>query len=154
MYDIDVWMRKWCYYVLSILTYDKRNIIPVIEPNPIRVLVVDDHEMVRSGLTTFLEAFDDLELVGQAANGREAVDLCATVRPHVILMDLAMPEMDGVAATQAICQAYPEVKIIALTSFGDQDLVQRVLQAGAVGYLLKSASIDELANAIRTACSN
>jgi NarL family two-component system response regulator LiaR len=137
--------------VLTILTYDKKNIIPVIEPDPIRVLVVDDHEMVRSGLATFLEAFDDLELVGEAANGREAVGLCAKARPNVILMDLVMPELDGVAATRAIHQMCPEVKIIVLTSFGDQDLVQRALQAGAVGYLLKSASIDEIANAIRTA---
>jgi len=129
-------------------------IIPVIEPNPIRVLIVDDYEMVRSGLATFLEAFDDLELVGEAANGTEAVRLCATVRPNVILMDLVMPEMDGIAATRAIRQAYPAVQVIALTSFGDQDLVQRALQAGAVSYLFKNASIDVLANAIRTACSN
>jgi NarL family two-component system response regulator LiaR len=151
LYDIDGCIRKWCYYVLTILTYDKRNIIPVTEPNPIRVLVVDDHERVRSGLATFMEAFDDLELVGEAANGKEAIRLCAEAQPQVVLMDLVMPEMDGVSATRAVCQAYPEVKIIALTSFGDQDLVQRALQAGAVGYLLKNTSIDELANAIRTA---
>jgi NarL family two-component system response regulator LiaR len=121
---------------------------------PIRVMIVDDHEMIRNGLTVFLEAFDDLELVGEAANGTEAVRLCAKARPNVILMDLVMPEMDGVAATRAIRQAYPAVQVIALTSFGDQDLVQRVLQAGAVSYLLKNASIDDLANAIHTACSN
>jgi NarL family two-component system response regulator LiaR len=121
---------------------------------PIRVMIVDDHEMIRNGLTVFLEAFDDLELVGEAANGTEAVRLCAKARPNVILMDLVMPEMDGIAATRAIRQAYPAVQVIALTSFGDQDLVQRALQAGAVSYLLKNASIDDLANAIRTACSN
>jgi NarL family two-component system response regulator LiaR len=121
---------------------------------PIRVMIVDDHEMVRSGLATFLEAFDDLELVGEAANGTEAVRLCATVRPNVILMDLVMPEMDGVAATRAIRQAYPAVQVIALTSFGDQDLVQRALRAGAFSYLLKNASIAQMADAIRTACSN
>jgi NarL family two-component system response regulator LiaR len=126
----------------------------MIEPNPIRVLVVDDYEVVRSGLATFLEAFDDLELVGEAANGTEAVHLCAKARPNVILMDLVMPEMDGVAATRAIRQAYPAVQVVALTSFGDQDLVQRALQAGAVSYLLKNASIDDLAHAIRTACSH
>jgi NarL family two-component system response regulator LiaR len=118
---------------------------------PIRVMIVDDHEVIRNGLTVFLEAFDDLELVGEAANGTEAVRLCAKARPNVILMDLVMPEMDGVAATRAIRQAYPAVQVIALTSFGDQDLVQRALQAGAVSYLLKNASIDEMANAIRTA---
>jgi len=121
---------------------------------PIRVMIVDDHDMIRNGLTVFLEAFDDLELVGEAADGEEAIRLCATVRPNVILMDLVMPDMDGVAATRAIRQAYPAVQVIALTSFGDQDLVQRALQAGAASYLLKNASIDDLAHAIRTACSN
>jgi NarL family two-component system response regulator LiaR len=121
---------------------------------PIRVMIVDDHEMIRNGLTVFLEAFDDLELVGEAADGEEAVRLCAKARPNVILMDLVMPEMDGVAATRAIRQAYPAVQVIALTSFGDQDLVPKALQAGAVSYLLKNASIDDLAHAIRTACSN
>jgi NarL family two-component system response regulator LiaR len=121
------------------------------ESNPIRVMIVDDHDMVRSGLGVFLEAFDDLELVGEAADGKEAIRLCAEVQPHVVLMDLVMPEMDGIAATRAIRQADPTVQIIALTSFNDQDLVQGALQAGAVGYLLKNASIDELAAAIRAA---
>jgi NarL family two-component system response regulator LiaR len=121
------------------------------EPNPIRVMIVDDHDMVRSGLSVFLEAFDDLELVGEAADGQEAIRLCAEVQPHVVLMDLLMPEMDGVAATRAIRRANPAVQIIALTSFNDQNLVQGALQAGAVGYLLKNASIDELAAAIRSA---
>jgi NarL family two-component system response regulator LiaR len=121
------------------------------EPNPIRVMIVDDHDMVRSGLSVFLEAFDDLELVGEVADGKEAIRLCAEVQPHVVLMDLVMPEMDGIAATRAIRQAYPNIQIIALTSFGSQDLVQGALQAGAVGYLLKNASIDELAAAIRAA---
>jgi NarL family two-component system response regulator LiaR len=121
---------------------------------PIRVMIVDDHEMIRNGLTVFLEAFDDLELVGEAANGTEAVRLCAKARPNVILMDLVMPEMDGVAATRAIRQAYPAVQVIALAGFSDQDLVQRALQAGAVSYLLKNVYIDDLANAIRTACNN
>jgi NarL family two-component system response regulator LiaR len=121
------------------------------ETNPIRVMIVDDHDMVRSGLSVFLEAFDDLELVGEAADGEEAIRLCAEVQPHVVLMDLVMPEMDGISATRAIRQADPTVQIIALTSFNDQDLVQGALQAGAVGYLLKNASIDELAAAIRAA---
>jgi NarL family two-component system response regulator LiaR len=121
------------------------------EPNPIRVMIVDDHDMVRSGLSVFLEAFDDLEMVGEAADGKEAIRLCAEVQPHVVLMDLVMPEMDGIEATRAIRQADPTVQVIALTSFNDQDLVQGALQAGAVGYLLKNASIDELAAAIRAA---
>jgi NarL family two-component system response regulator LiaR len=121
------------------------------ETNPIRVMIVDDHDMVRSGLSVFLEAFDDLELVGEAADGKEAIRLCAEIQPHVVLMDLVMPEMDGVAATRAIRQADPNVQIIALTSFNDQGLVQGALQAGAVGYLLKNASIEELAAAIRAA---
>jgi len=121
------------------------------ETNPIRVMIVDDHDMVRSGLSVFLEAFDDLELVGEAADGEEAIRLCSELQPHVVLMDLVMPAMDGVAATRAIRQANPMVQIIALTSFNDQDLVQGALQAGAVGYLLKNASIDELAAAIRAA---
>jgi NarL family two-component system response regulator LiaR len=123
----------------------------MIESDPIRVMIVDDYDMVRKGLAVFLEAFDDLKLVGEAANGKEAVRLCAEVQPHVVLMDLVMPEMDGIAATRAICQACPDVKVIMLTSFGDQDLMQRALQAGAIGYLLKNASIDEIAFAIRTA---
>jgi NarL family two-component system response regulator LiaR len=121
------------------------------DTNSIRVMIVDDHDMVRSGLSVFLEAFDDLELVGEAADGGEAIRLCAEVQPHVVLMDLVMPEMDGIAATQAIRQADPNVQIIALTSFNDQGMVQEALQAGAVGYLLKNTSIDELAAAIRAA---
>jgi NarL family two-component system response regulator LiaR len=121
------------------------------ESTLIRVMIVDDHDMVRSGLSVFLDAFDDLELVGEAADGEEAIRLCAEVQPHVVLMDLVMPEMDGVEATRAIRQAYPNIQVIALTSFSEQDLVQGALQAGAVGYLLKNASIDELAAAIRAA---
>src|ERR671924_677611 len=84
--------------------------------NRIRVLIVDDHGVVRSGLAAFLKAFDDLELVGEAANGRDALHLCAQVRPDVVLMDLMMPEMDGAAAVRAIRQQYPRIQVIALTS--------------------------------------
>ena len=121
------------------------------EREPIRVVIVDDHDMVRSGLSVFLESFEDMELVGEAANGVEAVRLCARVQPDVVLMDLLMPEMDGVAATQAIRQANPQIQVIALTSFAEDQLVERALRAGTIGYLLKNASIDELANAIRAA---
>jgi NarL family two-component system response regulator LiaR len=134
--------------------HNRRKGVSVAEKAPIRVMIVDDHDMVRSGLMVFLDAFDDLELVGEAADGTEALHLCAETRPGVILMDLLMPEMDGIAATRAIRQTYPNVQIIALTSFSDQDLVQRALQAGAAGYVLKNAPIDELANAIRAAFRN
>lgn len=118
---------------------------------PIRVMLVDDHTMVRRGLATFLKVFDDLELAGEAANGEDAIQLCAQIRPDVVLMDMVMPDMDGVTATHAIRQQFPEAQVIALTSFKDRELVQDALQAGAIGYLLKDVSADELAQAIRAA---
>lgn len=121
------------------------------ETRRIRVLVVDDHAVVRSGLGAFLLAFDDLELAGEASNGDEAVRRCAELAPDVVLMDLVMPRLDGAAATRAIKEKYPRVQVIALTSFPDQELVQGALQAGAIGYLLKSVAAEELARAIRAA---
>jgi len=118
---------------------------------PIRVMLVDDHTMVRRGLATFLMVFDDLELAGEAASGEDALQLCAQVLPDVVLMDMVMPDMDGVTATRAIRQQFPKVQVIALTSFKEEGLVQNALQAGAVGYLLKDVSADELAQAIRAA---
>jgi NarL family two-component system response regulator LiaR len=106
---------------------------------------------VRSGLATFLRAYDDLQLVGEAKNGLEAVNLCREKKPDVILMDLMMPQMDGIAATRAILDDYPDVKIIAMTSFEEEDLVHGVLAAGAISYLLKNVTSDELAAAIRAA---
>jgi NarL family two-component system response regulator LiaR len=117
----------------------------------IQVMLVDDHNVVRSGLATFLRAYDDLELVGEAKNGLEALNLCHQKKPDVILMDLMMPEMDGIAATRAILADYPDIKIIAMTSFEEEELVQGVLAAGAISYLLKNVSSDELAAAIRAA---
>ena len=119
----------------------------------IRVLIVDDHDMLREGLASFLVAFPDLELAGQATNGREATQLADSLLPDVILMDLMMPETDGVAATRTILQRHPGMKILALTSFGEEDLVRAELQAGAIGYLLKNVSATELAQAIRAAFS-
>ncbi len=119
----------------------------------IRVMLVDDHNVVRSGLATFLRAYDDLELVGEAKNGFEAVNLCHQKKPDVILMDLMMPEMDGIAATRTILADYPEIKVIAMTSFEEEDLVQGVLAAGAISYLIKNVTSDELAKAIRDAAS-
>lgn len=121
------------------------------DSKPIRVLIVDDHAVVRSGLAAFLLAFDDLELAGEASSGAEAVRLCSQVQPDVVLMDLVMPEMDGATATRSIRQACPQIQVIALTSFKEEELVQRALQAGAIGYLLKNVSAEELADAIHKA---
>jgi two-component system, NarL family, response regulator LiaR len=121
------------------------------EPSPIRVLIVDDHTMVRRGLATILKIKPDLELVGEAANGREAVEACGRLRPDVVLMDLMMPEMSGAAATHAIRKQWPQVQVVALTSFQEKELVREALQAGAIGYLLKNVSAEDLAAAIREA---
>lgn len=121
------------------------------EPMPIRILLVDDHDMIRRGLAVFLLAYDDLVMVGEAANGQEALEKCAQLQPDVILMDLMMPVMDGVAATRAVRERYPATQVIALTSFSEEKLVEASLQAGAVGFLYKNASVDELAAAIRAA---
>jgi two-component system, NarL family, response regulator LiaR len=121
------------------------------EDNRIRVMIVDDHAVVRSGLGAFLMAFDDLELVGEANGGEQAVRMCERLNPDVILMDLVMPGMDGAAATKAVRERCPHIQVIALTSFREQELVQGALQAGAIGYLLKNISADELADAIRGA---
>ena len=118
---------------------------------PIRVLLVDDHAVVRSGLATFLRAYADLELVGEASDGKEAVALCDKLQPDVVLMDLVMPGLDGAAATRAIRDRHSHIQVIALTSFAEQELVQGVLQAGAVSYLLKNVSADDLAQAVRLA---
>jgi NarL family two-component system response regulator LiaR len=117
----------------------------------IRVLIADDHEMVRRGLATFLALSDEVEVVGQAASGAEAVRLCADLRPEVVLMDLMMPDLDGVSAIRAIKGVVPDTQIIALTSFHDDQLVLSALQAGAISYLLKDISATGLADAIRAA---
>ena len=121
------------------------------EERRIRVMIVDDHAVVRSGLSAFLFAYDDLEFVGEAAGGADAVQRCAALKPDVILMDLVMPGMDGAEATHRIKEVCPEVKVIALTSYKEDDLVQGALKAGALSYLLKNVSADELASAIREA---
>ena len=118
---------------------------------PIRVMIVDDHAMVRKGLVAFLKNEPALELVGEAGDGREAIECCEQLQPDVILMDLVMPDLGGVAATRTIHQRWPQVQVIALTSFQEKELVQDALQAGAIGYLLKNVSGEELADAIRQA---
>jgi NarL family two-component system response regulator LiaR len=117
----------------------------------IRVMLVDDHAMVRRGLATFLKVYDDLELAGEAASGEAAIQLCDTLHPDVVLMDMVMPDMDGAAATQMIRKQSPGIQVLALTSFKEGILVKSALQAGAIGYLLKDVSADELAQAIRAA---
>lgn len=121
------------------------------EEKLIRVLIVDDHAVVRSGLAAFLTIFDDLLLVGEASSGREAITMCRETAVDVVLMDLMMPEMDGAETTRLIRQQQPNVQVIALTSFREEKLVQNVLQAGAISYLLKNVTADELAAAIRAA---
>jgi NarL family two-component system response regulator LiaR len=114
-------------------------------------MIVDDHAVVRSGLSAFLLAFDDLEVAGEVGCGADAVATCLDDAPDVVLMDLVMPGMDGATATAEIRKTCPDVQVIALTSFPEDDLVQRALAAGAIGYLLKNVSAEDLANAIRSA---
>jgi two-component system, NarL family, response regulator LiaR len=117
----------------------------------IRVMLVDDHTMVRRGLATFLKAFDDLELAGEAESGQSAIKQCAKVHPDVILMDMMMPDMNGAIATRKIRELFPKVQVIALTSFKEEVLVKSALEAGAIGYLLKDVSAEDLVKAIRAA---
>lgn len=122
-------------------------------PKPIRVMIVDDHGMIRRGLGAYLKNISDLELVAEARDGGEAIQACeqSESRPDVILMDLVMPGIDGVTATRIIRERWPQVQIVALTSFQETELVQNVLKAGAIGYMLKNVSGDDLAQVIRAA---
>jgi len=117
----------------------------------ISVLIADDHPFVRHGLRTYLETLDDLEVVGEASDGAEAVELAGQLLPEVVLMDLVMPELDGVEATRAIRAASPATKVIVLTSFDDDEKVFPAIKAGAAGYLLKDVHPTELAEAVRKA---
>lgn len=121
------------------------------EEKQIKVIIVDDHVLVRSGLEVVLGMFDDIALVGQAGDGEEAVRLCGELRPDVVLMDLVMPGMSGVEATRRILDEFPETKVVALTSFIEDDLIGDTLRAGAIGYLMKNVSADQLADAVRAA---
>jgi two-component system, NarL family, response regulator LiaR len=119
-----------------------------MEPRTIRILVVDDHVMVRIGLATMLKVFDELVFVGAATNGQNAIELCDELAPDLVLMDIHMPEVDGIAATRTIHQHHPNIKVLALTGYAEDNGVRQALQAGASGYILKSASLDELIAAI------
>ena len=121
------------------------------DPKPIRIMLVDDHAVVRGGLGAILRIYDDLEMVGEASSGEEALRLCPQVQPDVVLMDLIMPGMDGAATTRVLRERCPDVQVLVLTSFQEKDLIQGALDAGAIGYLLKNVSADELIAAIRKA---
>jgi NarL family two-component system response regulator LiaR len=114
-------------------------------------MIADDHGMVRKGLMAYLNNRSDISVIGEARDGCEAVSLCGELQPDVVLMDLVMPRMDGVTAAKEIHARWPQVKIIALTSFQEKELVHDVLKAGALGYLLKNVTGDELAQAISRA---
>jgi DNA-binding NarL/FixJ family response regulator len=120
-------------------------------PPRIRVLLADDHQVVRRGLRGFFELLDDIEVVGEAEDGRRAVELVESLGPDVVLMDLLMPVMDGIAATAEIKARHPEVEVVALTSFIEEERVTAALEAGATGYLLKDADADDVAVAVRRA---
>jgi two-component system, NarL family, response regulator LiaR len=122
-------------------------------PDPIRVLIVDDHSVVREGLRAFLELQDGFEVVGEAADGEKAIVSATRLRPNVILMDLVMPQLDGVAAMRRLREEVPDARVIVLTSFLDDDKLLPALRAGASGYLLKNAEPQELARAVRAAHS-
>jgi len=121
------------------------------ESSKIRVFIVDDHPVVRTGLTTMFYAFDDIDLIGEAGSGPETLEKCQENTPDVILMDIVMPDMDGLATARAVLAQHPDVKIIMLTSFPEPDLVEKAIDSGATGYLVKNAPIDSLAGAIRAA---
>lgn len=123
----------------------------ITPPRPIRILIVDDLPVVRSGLKLCIRAFDDLELAGEAANGDEAVQLCNLMQPDVILMDLDMPGLCSVATMRLIRFSYPHIQVVAMSSFQGESMLQKMLDNGAIGCLLKNVTSDDLAGAIRTA---
>lgn len=114
-------------------------------------MIVDDHDIVRRGLSMFLNGFDDMALVGEASNGQEAIALCRDLQPNIILMDMVLPDTDGIHLTKTIRTQNPSVQVVMLTSSKDDGLVQAALQAGAIGYMIKNISVDEMAKLIRMA---
>jgi NarL family two-component system response regulator LiaR len=124
----------------------------MLDKKEIRVVVVDDHDMVRRGLASYLKVTPDIKLVGEAGDGIQAIEVCQQTRPDVVLMDLIMPRMGGTEATRRIRAQFPEIQVIALTSFQDKELVQEALREGAISFLLKNVSGEELTAAVRRAC--
>jgi DNA-binding NarL/FixJ family response regulator len=125
--------------------------VAAASPVRIRVLIVDDHAMVRRGMRDFLDLHDDLEVVGEAANGVEALAQTAALLPDVVVMDLLMPDLDGIAATAQLKALHPTIEVVVITSFIEEDRITAALEAGASGFLLKDAEADDLAAAIRSA---
>jgi NarL family two-component system response regulator LiaR len=125
--------------------------MPMTSSNKIRLLIVEDHKVVRNGLKLFISLFEEIELVGEAQNGRQALEQCIQHQPDVVLMDMVMPVMDGPTAIKAIRARFPSTQIIALTSFEEEELVNRAMAAGAISYLYKDVEEDELVGAIRAA---
>jgi NarL family two-component system response regulator LiaR len=119
----------------------------------IRIMLVDDHSQIHRGLSVLSDAYPDLVLVAHGSNGQEAIELCAQYTPDIIIMDVIMPIMGGIEATRIIHNQYPQIKVLALSSFQDQESVQEMVKAGAVGYILKNSSLAELANSVRAAHS-
>lgn len=117
----------------------------------IKVLIIDDHSIVRKGLVALFENFEDIAVVGDTGDARQCLEICERIQPNVVLMDMKMPNMDGVTATRLIREKMPQIQVVALTSFNEEDNVQQALKAGAIGYLLKNASIDDIAEAVRRA---
>jgi len=119
----------------------------------VRVVIADDHGIVRDGVRMRLELFPDIEVVGEARNGKEAIEVVRQTEPDVVLMDVRMPGVDGIEATKEIRTSYPDTAVVVLSTYDDRDLVKTALDAGAAGYLLKTASADEIVDAIRNAAS-
>ncbi len=141
--------------LLSIVSNDKqrfRRILDVETPNRIKIMIIDDHDMVRQSLSALLGCFDDFEVVAGASNAQIGLMLCHKYMPDVVLMDILMPGMDGVAATRVLHKSWPDISIIALTSSVEEADIHNILKAGAMSYLLKNGSIDEVVDAVRAAC--
>ncbi|MFC2159419.1 response regulator [Actinomycetota bacterium] len=118
------------------------------EKNIIKIIVVDDHPLVRHGIKTLIDGYDDLDLIAEAENGKEALKLCEKYSPDIILMDMVMPELDGAETTRQILKRWPDIKIIALTSFNEKDLIIKAIKAGAKNYILKNISGEKLVKTI------
>jgi DNA-binding NarL/FixJ family response regulator len=144
-------MRLAAAAILSVMDAPPEPASSTDGPPKIRVLLADDHAVVRRGLRGFFELLDDIEIVGEAEDGRRAVELVESLQPDVVLMDLLMPVMDGIAATAEIKERFPDVEVVALTSFIEEERVTAALEAGATGYLLKDADADDVAVAVRRA---
>lgn len=119
------------------------------EKKVIRVIIADDHPLVRHGIKTVFEAYDDIELVAEAENGKEAIEICEQYKPDIVIMDMIMPILDGAEATSQLIKKFPDIKVIALTSFNDKDLIKKSLKAGAISFILKNITGSKLVKTIK-----